>query len=68
VCYKVVSEHGYNTWPAWAHERVAQRAPFEVLLKGVTPYLNPLIKSQVKNENSYCVCACEKYELCTGYK
>jgi hypothetical protein len=23
VCYKLVSEHGYNTWPAWAHERVA---------------------------------------------
>jgi hypothetical protein len=23
VCYKLVSEHGYNTWPAWAHGRVA---------------------------------------------
>jgi hypothetical protein len=20
VCYKLVSEHGYNTWPVWAHE------------------------------------------------
>jgi hypothetical protein len=25
VCDKLVSEHGYNTWPAWAHERVAQK-------------------------------------------
>jgi hypothetical protein len=24
-CDKLVSEHGYNTWPAWAHERVAQK-------------------------------------------
>jgi hypothetical protein len=23
VCYKLVSEQGYNTWPAWDHERVA---------------------------------------------
>jgi len=23
VCYKMVSEHGYNTWPTWAHGRVA---------------------------------------------
>jgi hypothetical protein len=22
VCYKLVSEHGNNTWPAWAHARV----------------------------------------------
>jgi hypothetical protein len=22
VCYKLVSEHGYNTWPTWAHGRV----------------------------------------------
>jgi hypothetical protein len=22
VCYKVVSEHGNNTWPSWAHARV----------------------------------------------
>jgi hypothetical protein len=22
VCYKLVSEQGNNTWPAWAHERV----------------------------------------------
>ena len=25
VCDKLVLEHGYNTWPAWAHERVAQK-------------------------------------------
>jgi hypothetical protein len=23
VSYKLVSKHGYNSWPAWAHERVA---------------------------------------------
>jgi hypothetical protein len=22
VCYKVVSQHGINTWPTWAHARV----------------------------------------------
>jgi hypothetical protein len=22
VCYKLVLEHGYNTWTTWAHERV----------------------------------------------
>jgi hypothetical protein len=37
--------------------------------KRSNPYLNPLNqKVKVKNENSYCVCACEKYELCTGYE
>ena len=25
VCDKLVLEHGYNTWPAWAHERVVQK-------------------------------------------
>jgi hypothetical protein len=22
VCYRLVLEHGNNTWPAWAHARV----------------------------------------------
>jgi hypothetical protein len=38
-----------------------RRAPFEALLKGVTLYLNSLNKKvKVKNENPYCVYACEK--------
>jgi hypothetical protein len=25
VSYKVVLEHGNNTWPAWAHARVTKK-------------------------------------------
>jgi hypothetical protein len=42
-----------------------RRNSIEVLLKGVTLYLNPLYqKPKLRMKISYCVYAFEKYELC----